>query len=413
MSLCHFLCASCVMLAAGLTAVAQTPSRDDVRLSAPALVGDSLAVHSQGTTVVLVWYAGQDTTASAVLSVSSDGGRTFSSPKVLGPASRRASGPARAAIGFVSGGARGRGGSLVVAWPSREAGRDGVMLARSGDLGASFTRTFLRTAAPPAPVARSALAFGPGGRLHVLWQEGTRLLYARSDGDRLTAPEVLDEAASPCAVHALVEGAGGTLSVFWYRRFAPGDEEFAFRRSQSAGGAFGPTVRVSGERWGFQSCPAPFPSLTVDSAGAIRFLFQARLPSAGSETAFLVDRSADGRTFRPRTHVDAPGFDDGARPALAPDGEGGLSLTWDGVRNGRRYVVIRHSRGAPGVTGGIEADWMRASPPIVLDQSGQGRAAAVMRTPAGMLAAWVTGIGTDTFVATRRMTIDELCGETP
>jgi hypothetical protein len=75
--------------------------------------------------------------------------------------------------------------------------------------------------------------------------------------------------------------------------------------------------------------------------------------------------------------------------------------------------MIRHSLGAPGVKSGIEADWMRPSPPIVLDQSGRGGPPTVMRIAGGMLAVWVTGTSQTTRVASRRLTIDQLCGLAP
>jgi hypothetical protein len=286
-------------------------------------------------------------------------------------------------------------------------------VARSRDFGESFSSVFIRSAALPPRATATAIALGPLGQPHVLWLADAQVVYARSESDAFSPPQVLDGAGSRCGVAALAVSADNAVSVFWYRQFAKDDEEFAFRSSSNGGKSFDPVVRVSRERWQFPVCPGQSPSLTIDSSGALRFVFQTSLPGSAGGTALLVDRSTDRRTFRARAHLDVTGFAESLRPMLAPDGQGGLSLTWDGVRNGRRYVMIRHSRGAPGVTSGIDADWMRPSPPIVLDQTGDGSGATVTRTPEGMLAAWVFTSSRESRVVTRRMTIDQLCGDAP
>jgi len=199
----------------------------------------------------------------------------------------------------------------------------------------------------------------------------------------------------------------------WYRAFAQGDEEFAYVRSAANSDAFGTPVRVSRERWGFKACPGAFPSLTVDASGNIRFLFQAATGTAPARSSFFVDRSSDGRTFRPRAFVDAPGSDDVRNPQLVPDGNGGLALVWDGVRNHRRYLVIRHSLGAPGGSRGLDADWMRPAPPIVLDHSGGGVGPVAARVPNGIVAAWLNESQDNVTLSVRRLGIDELCGLPP
>jgi hypothetical protein len=405
-------CAAGIVLLAPLSALDAQPG-EEVVVTAPNARAASLNVAAKGPVAVVTWIAGTSASNTMMATVTRDSGRQFTAPMAVGPAAPATS-LQKAAIAISDSAAAGSPASPLVrvAWPASQDGRNGIMLAQSRD-GTSFTRTFMGRSDLPAGAAVTALALGASGRVHVLWLAGNRLFYARGEGSSLERARLLDSAASRCRITALATGPGSAVSVFWHRTFGQGDEEFAFAGSSTEGDRFDPVVRVSRERWGFQSCPGASPSLTVDASGALRFAFQAVIPGAPPRSTFFVDRTTDRRTFRPRTFLEVPGFTDTRNPALAPDGEGGLSLVWDGMRNARRYVMIRHSLGAPGLTSGIEADWMRPSPPIVLDQSGRGGPPAVTRVNGGMLAVWVTGTSQATRLASRRLTIDQLCGLAP
>jgi hypothetical protein len=396
-----------LLLAAPIALAAQ--GSDQVAVAAPGARAQSLRLSSSAQLVAATWVAERSGRATVMAAVSQDGARRFAAAQVLGDlAPGAASGSVASVVTAGEAGSKGTA-SVRVAWPAVSNGRHGVMLARSPDGGRSFTQTFVAPKALPAAARAAALAFDGRGRAHVLWLAGSQLLYGRADDRTLEGPRVLDGSASRCGIAAIAAGPGDALAVFWHRRFGERDDEFAFVSSETGGAAFGSVTRVSRENWGFRECPAASPSLTVDGSGALRFVFQAAVGTPAQST-FFVDRTTDRRTFRPRTFLDAPGFTEVRHPVVAPDGEGGLSLVWDGMRNGRRYVVIRHSLGAPGVTSGIDADWMRPSPPIVLDQSGLGGSAFVTRGPAGMLAGWIASSGDGPRVTVRRLTIDELCG---
>jgi hypothetical protein len=82
---------------------------------------------------------------------------------------------------------------------------------------------------------------------------------------------------------------------------------------------------------------------------------------------------------RPRTYIDTSDFE-AASTSARHRSRGKLTLAWDAMRNRRRYVMIRHSLGAPGGRGGLDGDWMRPVPPVVLDASGAGAYPAVVPT---------------------------------
>jgi hypothetical protein len=300
--------------------------------------------------------------------------------------------------------------TISVAWPSTHLGRPGIGLARSRDLGHSFTQQFVLPEALPSGAAAAALAFSPSGRLHVLWLAGPELFYSQTEGALSSSPIRIDAAASGCGVTAFVADGDEAVSAFWYRAFGGNDEEFAYARLRAGARSFTPTLRLSRERWQFESCPSRSPSLSIDRHGAIRFIFQAALPGTPPTSRFFADRSQDGLSFMPRAFLDTSGFSEAQRPQVAPDAKGGLTLVWDGMRNAKRYVMIRHSRGVPNGTGGVEADWMRPAPPIALDPSGAGAAPVVAPVRDGMLTAWITGDSRTRSVAVQALSIDELCG---
>jgi len=375
----------------------------------------SLVSASIGSMIVLLWFASAGQSHGVMMSMSRDGGATYSRPTQIGVAhpslrlDRAAVATQRPAGGEAVGGAR-----VVAAWPTMREGQSGIWLAELDDGGRSVTRFVQPPGDLPPRAVVSALAFGPDGQLHVLWiADGARLYYAYADGRALAAASLLDASVSRCASTALGVAPDGAVAVFWHRSFGTDDDEFAYARSETGGRTFGAPLRLSREPWRFGSCPGASPSLAIDATGAVRFVFQIALPGSPARSVFMSDTSSDGRRFKPRTHLDVSGFDDARRPQLVPDGEGGLSLVWDGIRNGRRYVMIRHSPGPPGGGGGTDADWMRTAPPIALDHSGRGNSPVVVPRGRAILAAWITGGAQGEVVGTRMLSIDELCGRVP
>lgn len=403
------VCCVAVACAAPGQVEGQATTALPLKLSAQGAQADSLAVASTESVVALAWYSRSAGRTELVVSVSRDAGRSFSSVTV-GSAEPSAF-FTRAVVAVSDGSAAGREQPTIsVAWPSTHLGRRGIGLARSQDLGRSFTQQFVLPEALPSGASAAALAFSPRGRLHVLWLAGQELFYSRSDGARSSSPIRIDAAASRCGVTAVAADSDEAVSAFWYRTFSGSDEEFAYARLTAGARSFTPTLRLSRERWQFESCPSRSPSLSIDRHGAIRFVFQAVLPGTPPTSRFFADRSQDGRSFLPRAFLDTSGFSEAERPQVAPDAEGGLTLVWDGLRNAKRYVMIRHSRGVPNGKGGVEADWMRPAPPIALDPSGAGAAPVVVPVRDGMLAAWITGDSRARSLAVQALSIDQLCG---
>jgi hypothetical protein len=366
----------------------------------------SLVAASNDSIVALGWMARTSTGDVPAIVISLNAGRSFSTPMEIGDPNDRINGSAFAI--WVSG--KPPHSRVAAAWPVSRDGTRGIALAASADSGRSFTKAVLRMPPDvPADAVTASIAFEPSGSLHVLWLSGTRLWYSRSIGRSMLSAVEIDDRVSPCRI-ATVAARDGVASVFWFRTFGRGEGEFAYLRATGGERRYlGPVTRVSGEAWGFRGCPDNDPSLLIDRHGAIRFAFRATFPGTLGSSLFT-DRSADGKTFRPRTYLDTPGFADSAHPKLATDQDGGLTLAWEGTHNGRRHVMLRHALGAPGGGGGLDGDWMRPAPAITLDSSGAGASPLVVPTNQGVLAAWASGEQSRRGVAIARLTIDELCG---
>ena len=140
------------------------------------------------------------------LSVSSDGGRTFSPPRHIAGDNQR---PARAPALAI-----GPDRTLYLAWTVGEDRAADIRIARSTDGGASFGE--------PRVVARTReysdapkLAFDRRGTLHLAFGEGNRIAYTRSsDGARSFEPLRLVSAAG-AGFPSLATDAQGGVYVLW------------------------------------------------------------------------------------------------------------------------------------------------------------------------------------------------------
>jgi hypothetical protein len=369
----------------------------------------SLAVAATNGMAAVAWYEQDDDGTSVVhWAISRDHGTTFSTPVPAGRVGTIA-GFAKPFVAIVS---TARGPSAWLAFPAERDGELGLAWLHSAD-GVTAERIFL--APPPLPEGSEvgAIAADATGGLHTLWLAGTRVYYVRRDADRWRAPVLIDSSATQCRVATLAQRGASEVVAFWHRDLAGGEQDFAYARSTDDGAAFAAVARVSNDAWGFTSCPRASPTLSVEGNGAIRFTFEMPGADATTATRFLVDRSADGVIFKPRTFLDVDGFADARFAQIAVDRDGGLALALDGIRNNRRYVIVRHSLGAPDGSRTLDADWMRPAAPIVLDRSGAGEAPVLAATDDGILTVWISREHGTGRVLARRLSIDQLCGLAP
>ena len=161
---------------------------------------------------------------------------------------------------------------LHLAWADKRTGTWAVYYARSTDGGASFS-TPIPVVSDEMGTARGhpALAMGPGGRVHVAWEErwnGNWDIYcARSDdGETFSSPvQVNDDATgTDQARPALAVGSDGSIFLAW-QDSRDGDWDIYTAHSTDGGTSFGANARVNDETRSQQEDPV----IGVDGQGRV------------------------------------------------------------------------------------------------------------------------------------------------
>jgi hypothetical protein len=385
------------------------PASHEIGIAGSVNATPSLA--ASGTLVALAWGATPPNGPTDVyLSVSRDGGHTFSRPVRVSDTRSHAtlSGEQPPRIAFVP--RPGKDPAIVVVWTSKAAGGTRLVSARSDDGG----RTFGGAAQVPgsdAPGNRGweSVAAERGGHLVAIWLDHRDLASAGGHAGhmmhqpgahaeppaqgvegaklsklffgRLDAPGAKAIAAGVCycCKTALTTGPDGAIYAAW-RHVYPGNlRDIAFSMSRDAGRTFSEPLRVSEDKWELDGCPENGPAIAVDATSRIHIVWPSLLKESGQETlALFYASSRDGRSFTPRVRIptDGPAY----HAQIVLSGGGALTIAWDEALKGGRHV--RFARGTPSPGGGISFF------PLALDGDRLGSYPSIAATASGMTAAW-------------------------
>lgn len=176
-----------------------------------------------GGTAVVVWQGAMAGSPAVVFAVSTDGGRSFSAPRLVAPGSRARQTPA---VALANGG-------IYVVWRDRAtAGGWEILFARSGDGGHTFS--------PPLNVSRTpglanvpAIAARRGGGITVAWQDdrtGTPQIFVARSMDRgitFSDPANISRTSGFAHLPALAASRDATFLV-WHDN-SPGNFEILLR----------------------------------------------------------------------------------------------------------------------------------------------------------------------------------------
>ncbi|MFZ5854609.1 MAG: S8 family serine peptidase [Chloroflexota bacterium] len=216
-----------------------------VQLSPRGVEAGYAAVASAGPAVHVAWLEG-DLVGTGPVAVgyraSTDGGLTWSAPRLVSSAGGRAGNPALAVDSA---------GHVLVAWTDAVSGR--IWGAASADGGATFAspraigRTTLRPFRNLADLdGLPSVAFGSGGRGYVAWADGpTRILVRRTAdaGGSWLPVQIVDSAASGNA-RTWLSAYGSGVAVAYAARPADGRPALAYVRRSGDGGATWQTRRL-------------------------------------------------------------------------------------------------------------------------------------------------------------------------
>lgn len=358
----------CIALAAGVGVFGQVTrdARALATLSVPGSSNSTPSLAAAGRTVAAVWTATRDGAANVYLSVSNDGGMTFSSPARVndqdGDAGATNEQPPRVVISGTS-----NARVFTVLWSKRDTGpqqtrRDVIRVARSTDGGRTFTPARV-THDPSFGGARGwqSATVASDGTIHAVWLDGreaTRKIaeHTKSSGmqhkgqppqeiyhGRLSADGRMTETliASDvcfCCKTAVAIGPRGTVYTAWRHIFPGSMRDIAFAASDG-GRPFGPVVRVSEDKWELNGCPEDGPSMAVDGSGTIHIAWATVVNDAEPYKAIFYATSRDGKVFSPRKRLPTPVTITPGHPQLALTNNG-AAIVFDEVVAGERRVSI-------------------------------------------------------------------------
>lgn len=196
---------------------------DSSRPLAPHAVGTrapAIGVEAIGS-VVVVWQGTVKGTLGIVFARSTDGGRTFSAPRLLVPGVRERQAPAVATAD----------GEIYLVWRDRVAGRWEIFFARSIDGGQTFTPA-LNVSRTPGLANAPAIAANGRRRIAVAWQDdrtGTpQIFVARSTDGGITFSPAANISRTSGFAHLPVLAASLDRTFLVWHDNSPGNFEILF-----------------------------------------------------------------------------------------------------------------------------------------------------------------------------------------
>jgi hypothetical protein len=406
-----------MLAAAACLAIAATVNVGAATLAIRGRANATPSVAAANRFVAVAWGATIEAGATDVyMAVSRDGGRTFSQPVRVSDerqASLGAEQPPRVALVPRAG----RDPEVVVMWTAKSKDGSLLLISRSPDGGASFTR------ATPIPGSEAAgnrgwesTAVDRHGRVVAFWLDhremassGSAAMHheghdhasgdaAKADGAVRAQSSKLYFAALDGASHsravaggvcyccktAVAIGADGAIHAAW-RHVYPGNlRDIAFTTSRDGGRTFTTPVRVSSDGWILDGCPENGPALAAGADDVVHVLWPTLVAGATSDgeptLALFHATSRSGGTFSPRERIATDGMP--RHPQLTATAAG-LFAAWDEqTAGGSRVVLARLASSGSGPA--------RVSREIV---SGSARAQTptIAGASEGVVIAWAEG----------------------
>lgn len=393
-------------------------------LAVPGRSNTNVSLDARGDLAAVVWTAATPAgAADAFAAVSRDGGRTFGDPVRVNDVAGevRASGemPPRIVI-------RQRPGAdpeLVAAWTSKRESTT-IRLARSLDMGRSFTASLQVSQAAPGDRGWHGMAVDANGNVDVVWLDhrglaalsGAAHSHHKTSGDKAAEDGVamaqrsglyvarlgvsgleperrLTTGVCYCCKTAIAAGSSGVLAA-WRHVYEGNIRDIAFTRSAD-GRTFTPPARVSRDEWELDGCPDDGPAAAIDGSGRTHMVWPTLVTEGEPTIALFYAFSVGNKIFTGRTRIPTEGVPHHPQIATLPDGS--IGLTWDELQAGTRRVVFTSARteSSGAVTFGKR---------LVLSGSEPSFYPAVGAVSSGALAAWTAGQPKTSVIRLRRMT---------
>ncbi len=373
--------------------------------------------------VAIAWGASVEGQSDVFVSVSRDGGASFSEPvqvnRAAGEARLGGELPARVAlVPAVAGDPE-----IVVLWTARSAVPQ-IRMARSRDGGRTFSEpATLQAAEAEGDRGWPALAVNPQGVVHTLWLDHRGLANAKNEaathdhkstvydgvamaqrsglyyarpGSTSGSERELTPGVCYCCKTALVVAPDGAVYAAW-RHVYPGNiRDIAMTVSRDGGTTFTLPVRVSQDQWQLNGCPDDGPALAADASGTVHIVWPTVINGATPEGALFYSTTRDGSHFTPRLRVPTLGSPKPAHPQIAVDERGRVMIAWDEVTNGTRTAVALH------VTRD-DSQRVTFGSPVKLAGEESSMYPVLAATNQGVVAVWTAGKPGTSRIAVRRL----------
>ena len=313
-----------------------------------------------GQTVAAVWTASTDATSDVYVSLSRDGGVTFSAPARVNDidGDARASGEqaARVMVGYRN--------AVHVVWPAKHEGQTVIRYAGSKDGGRTFSPA-VTVAGASLTGARGwhAATLGHDGGVQVVWLDGRNaapmahahgkgaskpvrpaggprqdIFHASWKGDARPVEHLIQANVCFCCKTAVV-ASGEKVYAAW-RHIYPGSlRDIAVARSTDNGATFGDPIRVSEDGWKIDACPDDGPAMAADGHDGIHIAWPT-LVAGDAPRKGIFYSTLKGDSFAPRVRLDR-GDADPAHPQIAADHHTNVAVVWDERTSERRRIVFR------------------------------------------------------------------------
>ena len=380
----HFLAVSILGVAATVTtASAQLPFSvaRNVSNNSNFSFTPQTAVDSSGN-IFIVWEDDASNNSNILFSRSSDGGATFSTPKIISNSTRfpfdpriavdshdainvvwNDDGPGNLDILFsrsADGGttfsapvnisrdpdsssspqiATDSTGNIFVTWES-DTGVLGVLFSRSVDGGVTFSAPVMVSTNAGGSMAPQ-MAVDPAGNVNLVWEDditsSSDIAYSRSQdhGQTFSAPKSLSHNVGNSNSAQISVDLTGNVNVAW-ENDSPGNFDVFFTRSTDGGQTFSPLSNLSHSPGSASSA-----QIGADTGGNVNVIWVDNTPPSSSTDIYFT-RSANGGSFSTPINVSSnSGFS--TDPWLAVDPAGNANIVWQDTTPGNREIFFSRS----------------------------------------------------------------------
>ena len=278
--------------------------------------------------------AGAEDQERLMLTMSHDGGDTFSPPVAVSEeqAVVKAHGensPSLAQTGM----------AIYAAWQQKQEDAPAqIVFARSTNMGRSFEKPVVLTdKQQPSFNGFSTMKVAPNGDIYVVWLDGrdqpqpkgTFAVYITKSTDKGASfgpNQRVTLGACPCCRPTIAFGDKGEVYVSWRKVFDGDIRDMVVAKSTDGGKSFAEPVKIADDHWVLHACPESGPNL-VQAGGK---LYAAWYSEGNDKSGIRVAVSSDGGHSFSSSNLVSKNVLDTNHPQLSVSDDGRVALTFVG-----------------------------------------------------------------------------------